>query len=82
MNKIKIFKSFHIIYHVAGTDDCGDQSDEASSVCSNFNCDTLRRFQCDNHRCIARYQICDGMFYSLPLYLPLFSLNFKKVTDF
>lgn len=43
-----------------GTDDCGDASDEAPSVCSNFNCDTLRRFQCDNHRCIARYQICDG----------------------
>lgn len=49
-------------YFSTGTDDCGDNSDEAASVCSNFNCDTLRRFQCDNHRCIARYQICDGMY--------------------
>lgn len=44
-----------------GTDDCGDNSDESSEVCSNFNCDTLRRFQCNNHRCIARYQLCDGI---------------------
>lgn len=44
-----------------GTDDCGDNSDESSSVCANFNCDTLRRFQCTNHRCVARYQICDGV---------------------
>lgn len=27
----------------------------------NFNCDTLQRFQCNNHRCIPRYQICDGV---------------------
>ena len=27
----------------------------------NFSCDTLRRFQCDNHLCIPRYQLCDGL---------------------
>lgn len=36
------------------TDDCGDGSDEAASICTNFNCDTLRRFQCDNHKCVPR----------------------------
>lgn len=46
-----------------GTDDCGDGSDEASTLCSNFNCGgtLLRRFQCSNHRCIPRYQLCDGI---------------------
>ncbi|RZC33909.1 Ldl recept a domain containing protein [Asbolus verrucosus] len=44
-----------------GADDCGDESDEAPSLCSNFNCDTLKRFQCGNHRCIPRYQLCDGI---------------------
>lgn len=33
-----------------GTDDCGDGSDELQDMCTNFTCDTLRRFQCDNHR--------------------------------
>lgn len=55
----KLIKYF--LFFFIGTDDCGDASDEAAAVCSNFNCDTLRRFQCDNHRCIARYQICDGV---------------------
>lgn len=27
----------------------------------NFKCDTERRFQCSNHKCIARYQLCDGI---------------------
>lgn len=65
IKKIEIEKNLKSNLISTGTDDCGDASDEASSVCSNFNCDTLRRFQCDNHRCIARYQICDGMF-SIP----------------
>lgn len=57
--KIKTYVEFDLFFRL-GTDDCGDASDEAASVCSNFNCDTLRRFQCNNHRCIARYQLCDG----------------------
>lgn len=28
---------------------------------ANFNCTTLRRFQCDNKRCIPFYQLCDGI---------------------
>lgn len=28
---------------------------------ANFECDTHRRFQCANHKCIARYQLCDGI---------------------
>lgn len=30
-------------------------------VIANFNCTTLRRFQCDNKRCIQFYQLCDGI---------------------
>lgn len=26
----------------------------------NFSCDALKRFQCENHRCVPRYQLCDG----------------------
>ncbi|KAK9680220.1 Low-density lipoprotein receptor domain class A [Popillia japonica] len=44
-----------------GTDDCADGSDESSSICTNFNCDTLHRYQCDNHKCVPRYQLCDGI---------------------
>jgi hypothetical protein len=27
----------------------------------NFSCDALKRFQCENHRCVPRYQLCDGV---------------------
>jgi len=27
----------------------------------NFSCDALKRFQCENHRCVPRYQLCDGI---------------------
>lgn len=26
----------------------------------NYTCNTLRRFQCNNHKCIPLYQKCDG----------------------
>lgn len=28
---------------------------------ANFDCDTKHRFQCENHRCIPKYQLCDGI---------------------
>jgi len=40
-----------------GSDDCGDNSDEAPSVCSTLTCDATRKFQCDNKRCIPKFQI-------------------------
>jgi hypothetical protein len=27
----------------------------------NFSCDALKRFQCENRRCVPRYQLCDGI---------------------
>ena len=27
----------------------------------NFSCNALKRFQCENHRCVPRYQLCDGI---------------------
>lgn len=31
-------------------------------ICAaTFECDTHRRFQCANRKCIARYQLCDGI---------------------
>lgn len=27
---------------------------------ANFNCTSLRKFQCENKRCIPFYQMCDG----------------------
>jgi low density lipoprotein-related protein 2 len=30
-------------------------------VAENFECDSVRKFQCTNHKCIPRYQVCDGV---------------------
>lgn len=32
-----------------------------SCFTANFKCDTTRRFQCANHKCITKYQLCDGI---------------------
>lgn len=31
------------------------------SFSGNYTCNTLRRFQCNNHKCIPLYQKCDGI---------------------
>jgi low density lipoprotein-related protein 2 len=36
-------------------------STQLASFPVNFSCDALKRFQCDNHRCVPRYQLCDGV---------------------
>lgn len=41
-------------------DDCGDGSDEAEEMCSQFECDPSKKFQCTNKRCIPLWQICNG----------------------
>jgi len=42
-----------------GDDDCGDGSDETDAVCRSINCDSERRFRCENFKCIARWRLCD-----------------------
>ena len=42
-----------------GVNDCGDNSDEKAEECQD-KCGGPDRFQCDNRRCILRWQTCDG----------------------
>ncbi|KAK4336780.1 hypothetical protein RND71_043988 [Anisodus tanguticus] len=41
-------------------DDCGDDSDESEELCADFKCDTTRKFQCKNRKCIPVWQMCNG----------------------
>lgn len=34
---------------------------KSSFFSGNYTCNTLRRFQCNNHKCIPLYQKCDGI---------------------
>ncbi|KAG1701225.1 Low-density lipoprotein receptor-related protein 2 [Nymphon striatum] len=42
-----------------GDDDCGDNSDEDSVICSTKTCPT-HSFRCPSHRCIPATWYCDG----------------------
>lgn len=59
--EVNFLKKLILLNNKINSNSIIDNSDEAPSLCSALTCDLTKKFQCDNKRCIPRFQICDGI---------------------